>query len=177
MITSIDEAKQYLKDNWEDGCACPACGQHVQLYDYKLFATSAYALLLLYKLDKEFPREIYFHISRYAEAGEGKIRSPHFAELRFWGLIAKRDAVAKDPTKKSSGYWCITAKGKSFIEGDITVPSRILVFNNKFRGFSDKAEQIAIRKAFDNKFDYTEIIKQIPLPLETKAVSWLHDDD
>jgi hypothetical protein len=155
--TTIAEAKQYLRDNWEKGCECPACGQRVQRYDYKLFATSAYALVLLYRLDKQRPNEKWFHVSEYAEANEGKIRAPHFAELRFWNLIEKRP-YNDDPKKKSSGYWCITDRGRQFAERKLKVQSRILVFNNKFQGYSDKSELIDIKEAFGNVVNYQEIM-------------------
>lgn len=152
---NIDEARDYLRKHWEDGCKCPACGQHVQLYDYKLFATSAYALILLYRLGKN-SSDKYFHISEYAESNQSKARAPHFAELRFWGLIEK--APNNDPAKKSSGYWAITDKGKQFVEGELQVQSRILVYNNKFQGYSKKSELITIKQALNNRFDYSELM-------------------
>jgi hypothetical protein len=152
---NIAEAKEFLKRNWEAGCKCPACGQHVQLYDYKLFATSAYSLILLYRMDKNSDQE-YFHIREYAEAQKGKARAPHFAELRFWGLIQRADN--DDPAKKSSGYWKITDLGKQFVRGEIKVQSRILVYNNKFQGFSAKSESIDIHQALSNRFDYSELM-------------------
>lgn len=147
---TIEEARKYLRHNWNDGCKCPACGQHVQLYDYKLFATSAFALIELYKLGNG-----YHHISEYAEAGKNKQRAPHFAELRFWGLIEA--STNNDITRKASGYWKITAKGEQFVKGEISVPSRILIFNNKFQGFSGKSTNIKISEALGNKFDYSEL--------------------
>lgn len=153
---TITEAKQFLRDNWEDGCKCPACGQHVQLYNYKLFATSAYALILLYQLHQQRPTEEYFHIREYAEAKDGKARAPHFAELRFWGLIEKQPN--DDPSKKSSGYWRITDRGVDFVRGGLKVNSRILIFNNRFQGFAANSEMINIRQALGNRFDYRELM-------------------
>lgn len=157
-METVAKAKEYLRENWEQGVDCPCCGQHVQLYDYKLFATSARALILLYRLTKERPDE-YFHISEYAEADRGKSRAPHFAELRFWGLISKQSNT--DPAKKSSGYWKITTKGKEFVDGTITVPSRILVYNNRFKGFSDKSTDIDINEALGNKFNFAELMGRL----------------
>lgn len=151
---TIADAKQYLRENWNKGCNCPACGQRVQLYDYKLYATSAAALVRLYRLGGEF-----HHVSKYAEAGDGYPRAPHFAELRFWGLIEAMPKSEDNTKKKSSGFWKITDKGRQFVEGEIQLHSRILVYNNKFQGYSSKSEPITIRKAFDNEFDYDELMK------------------
>jgi len=158
---TVEDAKKFLRENYVDGCECPTCGQYVKLYDYKLFATSALALIRLYNQTKETKRldpshDGFFHISKYAEATKEYARAPHFAELRFWGMI--EPAVNNDTTKKSSGYWRITPIGEQFVKGRSTVKSRILVFNNKFQGFSDKSEDITIRQALGNKFDYLELI-------------------
>jgi len=150
-LETLREAKAFLKEYWKDGVACPCCGQHVQLYNYKLFATSAHALIVLSKLGDE-----YHHISKYAEAGEGRIRAPHFAELRFWGMIEKKPN--NDSTKKASGFWRITDKGREFVAGEIEVPSRILIFNNKFQGYAENSENINIRQALDNRFDYADLM-------------------
>lgn len=155
MINTIAEAKEHLKENWEKGVDCPACGQHVQLYRYPLFATSAYALIELYKLTiNNYPEE-YFHVNKFAEAKAGKIRSPHFAELRFWGLVQAMDKKTKE--KNSSGYWAITEKGKRFVERSLKVPKYIKIYNNKFVGH--EGDEISITDALGNKFNYADLIQ------------------
>lgn len=153
---TIDDAKQYLRENWKKGCNCPACGQRVQLYDYKLYATSASALVRLHRLG-----EGYHHVSKYAEAGDTYPRAPHFAELRFWGLIEPMPKDEDNTKKKSSGFWRITSKGTQFVLQEIKLHSRILVYNNKFQGYSEKSTPITIRQAFDNEFDYEELMKGV----------------
>lgn len=169
MEATIKDAKKFLRENYYDGCECPACGQHVQLYDYKLFATSAVALMRLYNLGDGF-----HHISKFAEANDNYGRAPHFAELRFWGLVEKMPN--DDPNKKSSGFWRITDKGKQFADGIIKVQSRILVYNNTFQGFSDKSEEIDIKQALGNKFDYSELMQREFEPVP-RAISWLKEED
>lgn len=149
---TIQDAKDYLRAKWEKGTPCPACGQRVQLYDYKLYATSARALIELYKLG-----DGYHHVSDFAEADGDRPRAPHFAELRFWQLITAK-STNENPKKKSSGFWAISERGKAFVKGEITLPSRILIFNNKFQGFSDKSEEITIGNALGNEFDYEDLM-------------------
>lgn len=151
--TTLTEAKQHLREEWKKGTNCPCCGQRVQLYDYKLYSTSASALVRLFKLGQG-----YHHVSKYAEAGNGYPRAPHFAELRFWDLIADMPKSDNDTKKKSSGFWRITSKGIQFVLKEIEVPSRILVYNNKFQGYSEKSTSINIKQAFDNEFDYEELM-------------------
>lgn len=158
---TIGEARKELRENWEKGINCICCGQRVQLYNYKLFASSAIALIRLYSLTREnYGHKTYFHIKDYAEAGEGRPRAHHFAELRFWGLIEK-STENPDSAKKSSGYWKITEKGKNFVEGKLKVHSRILIFNNTFAGYAKNSELINIKDSLENKFDYTELMGYI----------------
>lgn len=156
-MKTIDEAKKFLRANFEEGTECPCCGQRVQLYKYKMFATSALALLYLYRLDKKYPAEGMFHVSKYAEAIKNeKIRSPHFAELRFWGLIYGLDHKTKEAN--SSGYWGITKKGREFVEDKISVPQYVRIFNNKCVRL--EGSDITIKDALTNKFDYEELMKK-----------------
>src|SRR3990167_6219071 len=122
MNETLKEAKEYLKENHEKGTQCPCCGQHVQLYRYPLFATSAVALTDLYKITLETKSE-YHHISKFAEARKGKSRAPHFAELRFWEFIEAKDTKTKDTN--TSGLWNVTNKGIQFIKNLILVPKYI----------------------------------------------------
>ena len=98
--TTLAEVKTYLRDQFSDGCDCPACGQFVKLYNYKLFATSAWALIQLYKLHEKRPNEAYFHISEYAEAGEGRIRAPRDGDDE-----AVRARIVGDLSRLSETAW------------------------------------------------------------------------
>ena len=147
------EAKDYLRKNFEKGCKCPTCGQRVQLYNYKLFASSAFALIRLSKLGAEW-----HHIKDFAEATDNTPRAPHFAELRFWKMVEPMP-LNSDPKKKASGFWRITQEGRLFVAGMLEVQSRILVYNNNFVGFAKNAEIINIKDALGNEFNYEELIK------------------
>lgn len=146
------EAKQYLRANFEKGCKCPTCGQRVQLYNYKLFASSAFALIRLSRLSDDWQ-----HIKDFAEATDKTPRAPHFAELRFWGMVEPMP-TNEDPKKKASGFWRITPKGRLFVAGLSEVQSRILVYNNNFVGFAANAELITIKQALGNEFNYEELM-------------------
>ena len=155
---TLKEVKEFIREHFKEGLNCPACGQNVKLYEYKLFRMSAIALIYLYKLTRDNPEKVYFHVSKYAEAIPGKkIRSPHFAELRFWGFIVAKDRKTKE--SNASGFWAITEKGKNFVEGRISVPERIMMFNNKWQGFAGEA--IMIEDAMENSFEYQEMMGDI----------------
>lgn len=153
-METLAEVKIHLRKNWEKGTKCPACGQHVQVYRYKLFMTSAVALIQLYILSIKNPTTEYFHVSKFAEANTTKIRSPHFAELRFWNLVRPMDS--KTGTHNASGFWKITEKGKTFVRGRESVAKYIKIYNNKFVGF--EGDQVTIKDCLGNKFDYSEVM-------------------
>lgn len=172
LFETLEESKQYLRDNWKQGVDCPCCNQRVQLYDYKLFSSSALALIVLYRLSKQDINQPYFHAREFAYGVNGEGRATHYTDMKFWGLIEKMPN--DDPKKKSSGFWRITDQGRLFVEGKIKVPSRILVFNNKFYGYTDKSELISIRDALGNHFDYSELMGEptvdLPPPAAVKRV-------
>lgn len=154
---TLQEAQAYIASKFNEGTTCPCCNQYIKLYRYKLYDTSAMALIKLYNLTKITGREDH-HVSQYAEKSPDHPRASHFAELRHWGLITKIDLEqSQDPErKKSSGFWAITEKGKAFVEGSIKVPEMIKMFNNEFFGF--EGENISIQDALKNKFSYDELM-------------------
>ena len=153
-MQTIQQAKDFLAENFDEGEDCPCCGQMVKRYKYNLFATSAMALIDLYKLEKE-TGVFFHHISKFAEARKGRARASHFAELRFWGLAHPMDK--KTATENSSGMWRMTDLGRAFVERRTGVPKSVMVFNNKFQGLT--GEIINIKQALGNKFDYEEVMK------------------
>lgn len=151
--STIQEARDFVRENFAKGSTCPCCGQRVQKYRYPLFASSAYALIRLYRINKAVGGPA--HISQFAEQSDENIRAPHFAELRFWGLVKPAENVPSD--KKASGFWEITELGIKFVEGLATVPKYVNVFNNKFLGH--EGAEVGIRQCLGNKFDYEALMK------------------
>jgi len=146
---TIGEAKAFLRANFNKGAVCPCCTQYVKLYMYKLYDTSARALILLSKMGDGF-----HHIKDYAEASTNRPRAAHFAELRFWDFIEKSDEKAEG--KKASGYWAITNEGRAFVQGMVDARHKVLIFNNHFYGFVGR--KVSIHEALGAKFDYEDLM-------------------
>lgn len=151
---TIAEGKDFLRDGWEKGVDCPCCKQRVQLYPVALSSGMARSLIALYKLDKEKPG--YYHHSKFdvwrlnlGYAGGA------FAKVRYWGLAVDQPNE-DDPAKRTSGMWAITDKGRAFVEGNLTVPAKVKLFNKKSYGFD--GNHINIREALGTKFDYQELM-------------------
>lgn len=151
-MNTIEEAKQYLRDNWREGVECPCCTQLVKAYKRKLNSGMAQTLVLMLKWT--VPGE-YIHVETYLR--ENKIHSCHdWALLRHWGLIqsAPKDADSDLP---NSGVWKLTQQGVLFGIDSILVPKHVLTFNNVSYG-SIGEETTDIHDALGSKFSYTELM-------------------
>lgn len=128
---------------------CPECGQTVKLYRRNLYAKPAYQLILLYRLNRDN-----FNFHHIKTTGNPAAGGGDFAKLRFWGLI--EEYVNDDPTKRTSGYWRITDKGRQFVQRKITVSKYVLIYNKEFYGF--QGAQVFIDDCLGKRFNYTELM-------------------
>lgn len=156
VTSTIEEGKKYLRENWDasKGVDCPCCGQLVKLYNRKLHSVMAACLVRMYRLDRQKPNEYFYAgeiINGIIKTGTGDL-----SKLRYWGLIAEQPKDDSDESRRTSGFWAITEKGRRFVETKITVPSHLKMFDGKFFGFSE--DHITIHHALGDKFNYMELI-------------------
>lgn len=142
-----------MRENWETGVDCPCCNQLVKLYNRKLYSTPAAYLVNLYRLDRKNPKQVYWHVT---EIQKVIIGGGDFSKLMYWGLITEQPKDEDDDSKRTSGYWAITDKGRDFVRGKITVPSHVRLFDGKSYGFTGK--QVTIHHVLGNKFNYAELM-------------------
>jgi len=154
-IDTLQRAKNDLKQGWKtpNGANCPCCGQLVKLYKRKITAMAVYELICLYK---KSPTDSHYY--QYFHRGEFMPNVNHsggdWARLKHWGLIEALENT--NPEKKCSGYWCITHKGRDFVEGRIKLPKYIKVYNNKAQ-ITD-SELVTVQEALTHKFNYPELM-------------------
>lgn len=150
---SLAEAKQFLRDNWEEGCECPACHQNVKQYKHKINGLTAKSLIDLYVLTLQNPNKPYFHVQDDIDVPL-KVGGS-FAKMRWWKLI---EEMPKDDDSKgrTSGYWRITMRGIAFVKNELTIPEYVKLFNAKHFGFTGK--NINIHSSLDSKFNYDELM-------------------
>lgn len=156
-MTTIEEAKQFLRENWGGKIVlCPCCKQSVKLYERKITSSMAYGLILLYRYFRLSPHNAYVHIENYFK--ELKIASSirgDMVKLKYWGLIERSFGIRSDGSFRN-GYYRITEKGTQFVLGGFQVPRCVKLFNNKFYGFSE--EMTTIKEALGDKFNYRELM-------------------
>jgi len=148
LTSTLEEIKEYLKENWLKGSSCPACGQHVQLYKLKISGQAVRDLIRLYKLSEGQVNE-YHHINDF-----GNLASRSFSKLAHWGLI--EDEPNEDEAKRTSGMWAMTEKGRRFVAKELEVPKYAYIYNSQCKTVSP--ETVGVEEALGHKFNYKELM-------------------
>lgn len=149
-MKTIQDVKDFLNQNYKDGCQCPACGQNVKQYKRKLNSGMARVLIAMYMHGDGF-----FHVKDHLR--EKGIKNTHdWTLMRYWKLI---EEPLDSSVGQKVGLWKITERGKMFVRGTIIVQKHIYLLNNNFRGFSE--EETNIREAIGDHFDYSELMNGI----------------
>ncbi len=150
-METIEEGKNFLRENYDKGCTCPCCGQNVKAYRRSVYSSVARDLIHLYGLQSKEDR--YYHISeiRLTTSGGGDL-----AKLASWNLV---EEMSKDPAitrQRTSGYWKITPFGKRFVESNAKVRKYAVYYNNTFLRF--EGDLVSIKECLSDKFNYEELM-------------------
>lgn len=153
---TLEEAKLFLRKNWEKGVVCPCCNHFVKRYKYAFHNGMARALIYLYQATNNgigSDNDGYINVNPYFVSIGVKFFGYH-PKLEHWRMIERMPNT--DTTKPWSGYWRITERGKQFADGNLKVAKHVYLYNKDALGFSD--ELIDIRDALGKKFDYDELM-------------------
>lgn len=150
---TVDEARKHLRKNWKEGTTCVCCGQKVMLYHRSLTSAMAWGLYLFYTAQPDI--EGYVHAENFFKKQNcpSSIRGD-FPKLRFWGFIMPKPSDSEGDDS-SLGMYKILPKGIEFLKGDLIVPAAVLIYNNKFIGFSEKTTDF--KGALKNKFNINDL--------------------
>ena len=156
----LEDVKLHLRANFDEGCACPACGQFVKRYKRKLNAGVAVFLIGLYRLHMRGASDIHINdVAAELKRSADLKPSSDYGILKHWELIAEVPKPGSDNDRKTSGVWKITKKGLLFAEGREAIPKYLFIFNQQPQGFS--FEQTTIIEALGQKFNYNELMEGI----------------
>lgn len=147
IFTTLSEAQNYVNERKHDGVICPCCTQLYKVWRKKPISTAIAALCKLVQLQSI--KEDYYHLDNFNIVPKDR----NFSQLINWGLMTPMQS--DDLTKRSSGYWKATDKGKEFVQQKIAIPKYVFTLNNKVIGFSE--QQINVQDALSKKFSYTEL--------------------
>ena len=79
-----------------------------------------------------------------------------FPKAVHWGLLEKQKGERDDGSNRM-GWYHITRKGMDFVQGKITIPKWVKLYNNEVVGFAE--DHVTIKEALGTKFNYNEMIK------------------
>lgn len=155
---SLEEAKAWLRERFEDGAQCPCCDQRVQLYKRPLTSSMMYVLVELHRYFSGSHAEPWVHVGRYMSEKNvpEAIRGGDFAKMRFWGLIEEKPEIRDDGSPRA-GYYRITDLGKRFVRGEVRVPAYVFLYNEK-PVKREVTETVSIQEALGKKFNYRELM-------------------
>lgn len=153
--TEILKHSLFTSSKMKEGCKCPVCNQNVKMYKKKVDSQMAFFLIKLHRLTKKNPFKTFFHVQDDINVTM-KVGGA-WAKLRYWELIEEQPKDKSDTTKKTSGMWRITDKGMMFVEGNLSIPKYVKLYNQTFYGY-DGDERISIEQALKEKFNYRELM-------------------
>ncbi len=155
QFITLEEAKQFLRENIDKGADCPCCMRLVKRYKYSLNSGSCRSLIILYRANKQSDGD-WVHIQKYFASFGLNANGMNYILLKWWGLI-EQQLKNDDKTKRASGYWRITDKGKLFVECGISLPKYVLIYDNRI--FGKSKHLVDIKEVVNKKFDYEELMR------------------
>jgi len=155
---ALIDLRQAFKESssQQEGCICPVCDRFGKIHKTPITASGAFTLLKLYEALRtgNTDKEGFVHIESYMTKQRIPIKGAH-SRLQHWGLCEIK--MNNDDTKRTSGFWKITEKGKRFIFGQIKIPKSAWMYNEKVLEWEDD-NMIDIHQALNNKFNYQEVM-------------------
>lgn len=150
------KANLFTEENLKGGTDCPVCRQRVKMYKPGINHDMALCLISLYKLDKNNPEHIWWHVSDDIKVSF-KV-SGAFAKLRHWGLIEMKPKEEGMDKKRTSGMWRITELGKDFVMSKAAVQAHAKLFNATLYGL--EGDQISIQDCLAEGFNFQELMNR-----------------
>jgi len=144
-MTTLDEAREFLRKHIAEGVICPCCNRFTKRYRRKFNSGMAQSLIAIHNwfLLNPVPwvkitQDISMPMIVFAE----------YSKLRFWGLL--------EASTETSGEWRITEKGKLFAQGELKVQKYVYVLNNELLGMD--GEDVTISDCLGDDFDLKELL-------------------
>lgn len=150
---TLAQAREWLLDRIMDGASCPCCGQMAKIYARSIYAKMAVHLIKLYRLTKLHQDRQFFHVTEFVDTiGNDTVKTVH------WDLIEEMPKTKDMKSKKTSGFWRLTEKGKLFVENKIQLPEKALIYNANFLGF-EEGKMVSIIDCLGEGFDYYRLME------------------
>lgn len=158
---TLGEVRQYLRDNLEQGCDCPACTRYGQIYDRKIYKTMCRVLIRLWILRKFEVTDINEFCKAQRDFKAGAYGD--FSKFKYWGIVEQMAGEREDGSKRI-GKYRITTHGSDFVRNVVAVPKECSVYDDWVLRWHPK--KITIKEVLEAKrggyFDYAALMKWKP---------------
>jgi hypothetical protein len=160
--STIGEAREWLRDAFEEGAYCPCCTRLVKLYKRKLSSGMARTLVIVYRAFQSDSALCWLDVTEYLKQRKVIAANSNTALLRHWGLLEQAPADRFADTK-STGLYRITGLGIQFARGEVDVVRHIYMYNDQVLKRKDPdLSRTTIREALGEKFNYDELMGASP---------------
>lgn len=152
--TPLANIKDYLRENYDEGCICPACKQTVKLYKRQISSTMAYCMILFVRHCRKNENFGFINFNDILnDLNITPAQRADWQKLVYFNLIVPETTTKGDP---KNGFYKVHQSGFYFVENDMQVPKYCNVYNGKVYGYS--MEQTNIKEALKNKFNFDELM-------------------
>ena len=129
----------------------------MKIYKRPLNSGTARVLIEIYRIDCTIDKEEngWFHLMNECTSRRVNAMGMEYSKLQHWGFIEPR-GDEPDTGARSSGFWRITKVGREFVEGSLSVPKHIYLYDQAFIRFGD--ERTTIQEALGEKFSYADLM-------------------
>lgn len=120
MTIADAQSKMYAEFDAKLKTTCPCCSTTKRAWKRPLSTSMLKALHILVEYMKG-STQVDFHLESVLKSAacHAAVRGDA-AKLRFWGLIER--------SKKSGGYYRLTAEASLFIQGEIKLPTHLVIY-------------------------------------------------
>lgn len=143
---TVARAREWLREQLEEGAQCPCCEQHAQEYRWSLYATAARLLVAIYRAGGT---EEFVETKKHKGIGQGDA-----SRLRLWGLAEQEKERRADGGR--SGWWRVTELGEAFILGAATIPKYAYVYDGRL--LRTEGDPTTIRDVLGVEFNYDDVV-------------------
>jgi len=162
---TLDEAK-----NWVDvtskqtsGCICPGCGGKAKEYRRPINRSMGRCLAALQAavggdVTKSAHKDALYAVMARLGWEAKLLDGGSYGKLQYWGLVRPKQKDRGDTSKKDSGAWLITEKGIKLLQGQLKVPHKVIIYQDKVQGF-DSSETWDIHDIMKEYFDFGKLMR------------------
>ncbi len=153
---SIEEIRRQFEENSNKDQVCPCCFTAIKKKRKRyLYSTLVHGLVLLDNFSKTHPDVEWVHAERLFKKIKNASTSSRgdFAKLRYWGFVELKTGTSG---KSRSGLYKITARGREFVNGIMSVSKAVWVHRGKLIEW--EKETVTLQQALGVDFDLNEVL-------------------